>query len=333
MRLLVVRRGHAPYECALTTLPTVLSAGDLLVLNDAATLPASLSTRTADGPLELRLLPHDGRDETHWQALVMGAGDWRQDTNHRGPPPAVRVGQVLGFGPLHAKIVGIHSDGRLVSIRFREHGSAFWTGLYEAGRPVQYSHQAGALPLEAFQTVYGTRPWAAEMPSAGRALTWDILHRLESAGVAVRTLTHGAGLSALGDPQLDAMLPLREAYELPRATVTAIETTHDAGGRVIAVGTTVVRALEGNHARHGRLHPGPGDTDLVLAPTTRLKVVDGILTGMHDPSESHYRLLGAFLDDETLELAWRLARERGFRSHEFGDVELIVRRRAQDLAA
>jgi S-adenosylmethionine:tRNA ribosyltransferase-isomerase len=212
---------------------------------------------------------------------------------------------------------------RLLRLSFEPRGDDLWAALYRAGRPVQYSHLTSELPLWAVQTVYAARPWAFEMPSAGRPLSWEILLALRARGVRWASLTHAAGLSATGDPAIDAALPLPERYEIPAATVAAVNTTRAQGGRVLAVGTTVVRALEGAAAA-GELRPGPGTTDLRLTPSYMARVVDGILSGLHAPSESHFDLLGAFVPPRLLEEAWRHAESRGFRSHELGDALLAL---------
>jgi S-adenosylmethionine:tRNA ribosyltransferase-isomerase len=140
-------------------------------------------------------------------------------------------------------------------------------------------------------------------------------------GVGLAALTHAAGLSATGDPRLDEALPLAERYELPVATVAAVAEAP----RVIAVGTTVARALEGCAAAHGgRLVPGPGETDLLLDERHVLRVADGILTGVHEPGTSHHRLLGAFASAAILGRAAEEAERSGYLSHEFGDATLIL---------
>jgi S-adenosylmethionine:tRNA ribosyltransferase-isomerase len=159
------------------------------------------------------------------------------------------------------------------------------------------------------------------MPSAGRALRWPTLSALMGRGVAVASLTHAAGLSATGDAALDAALPLPERYEIPEATVAAVRQAR----RVIAVGTTVVRALEGSaRANRGALKPGPGETDLVIGPNTSLAVVDGILSGMHEPDSSHFQLLSAFAPTELLREAATHAEEVGYLVHELGDSTLVL---------
>lgn len=334
----------------LSELPRFVAPGDLLVLNDAATLPASLRGWAADGrELELRLLgagpPHGG--EEVWSAVLLGAGDWRTATEHRPAPPPVQAGDRLSFAPrsamaasaspptLEAEVVQVSpQNARLLQVRFAQRGAAFLAALYALGRPIQYSYLKDELPLWSVQTVYSGRPWAAEMPSAGWSLSWQTLLALRARGVELAWLTHAAGISSSGDAELDALLPLPEQYELPALTIAAIERARRRGGRIIAVGTTVVRALEGaeRSARQageprGTLRAGRGSTSLRLDPQTQLAIVDGLLTGMHGPGESHFSLLSAFAPPERLLLAWQQASQAGFLCHEFGDVCLLFARR------
>ena len=333
-------------------LPRYLQAGDLLVLNDAATLPASLSGVTANGqPIELRLLgaPQPGISaEQVWQAALLGAGDWRTATEHRPPPPTLQPGDRLYFGQaagasqapstplLEAEVVQVAATtSRLIDVRFFQRGAAFLQALYALGKPIQYSYLKDELRLWSVQTVYSARPWAAEMPSAGFPLSWQILLALRQRGVELAWLTHAAGISSSGDPALDRLLPLPERYDLPAITVAAIERARRRGGRIIAVGTTVVRALEGaeRSARQeggaiGTLRPGSGVTSLLLNEHTQLAVVDGLLTGMHGPGESHFHLLSAFASKARLAAAWERAGGEGYLCHEFGDLCLLWSSRA-----
>ena len=199
-----------------------------------------------------------------------------------------------------------------------------WAGIYAYGHPIQYSYLNAGLSLWSVQTAYASRPWAAEMPSAGYPLNWGTLIELKRRGVAIARLTHAAGLSSIGDASLDAQLPFPERYDIPASTIGAIDQTHRQGGRVIAVGTTVVRALEGSFVLNQRLTAGEGMTSLIVDESFHLKVVDGILTGMHDPGQSHFGLLRAFVDDAHLRRAWDHANEAGYLCHEFGDLCLIL---------
>lgn len=307
-----------------TDLPALLVPGDLLVVNDAATLPASLRGSTDDGqPIEARLLA--AHADGSFTAALFGAGDWRQRTEDRPPPPPLAPGTRLCFTTLAARVTAkSERSPRLATLTFDLQGAALWPALYRAARPVQYSYLTQPLPLSAVQTVYAARPWAFEMPSAGRPLSWEILLALRARGVRWTAVTHAAGLSATGDAALDAALPLPERFDIPAATVAAIAATRRRGGRVVAVGTTVVRALEGAIAAAGELRAGEGETDLRLGPGYRPRLVDGLLSGVHEPGESHFALLGAFAPAPLLARAAHRAATQGYRAHELGDAMLVL---------
>ncbi len=332
VRLVVIDRASDDIAVApFASLAARLRAGDLVIVNDAATLPASLRGRTPEGAeLELRLsAPVDGN---RLHGVLLGEGDHRTRTEDRPPPPAVRVGDRLAIGHLHADVIAM--SGRRVELIARETDDALWQALYASGKPVQYAHRAELLPLWAVQTAYAARPWAAEMPSAGRPLTWDVLLGLRRAGIGIATLTHAAGLSSTGDDELDHALPWPERYEIPRKTVDAIADTKARGGRVLAVGTTVVRALE-SAALAGELEAGDGIplrplvagsgvATLCLDPTYEPRIVDGLVSGLHAPGESHFELLSAFAPRERLVRAIELAAAAGLSAHELGDACLIL---------
>jgi S-adenosylmethionine:tRNA ribosyltransferase-isomerase len=297
----------------LGTLDEALTAGDVVVVNDAATLPASLRGATAAGdPIELRLATPP---EIGW-AIVMGAGDWRTDTDHRPAPPILAVGDTLRFATLDARVVAVSAQSsRLVQVRFDREGAPLWHALYAIGEPIRYRYLDRAWPLERFQNVYAGRPWAAEMPSAGRALDHRTILALRKKGVGVHTLTHAAGLSATGEAALDRLLPLPERYEVPETTFRALSHAR----RVVAVGTSVVRAVES--AARG---PLSGVTSLRIGPDTELLAVDGILTNLHGPGQSHFELLESFADHAFLTEAWETADRLGLQEHEFGDEMLVL---------
>ncbi|MCA9692904.1 MAG: S-adenosylmethionine:tRNA ribosyltransferase-isomerase [Myxococcales bacterium] len=327
-RLLVIERGSGRrLDAAFADLERLLEAGDLVIVNDAATLPASLPA-TLPGALaptdalELRIVSVLG---ARLQVVLMGAGDWRTPTERRPPPPYLPVGTAIEIAGVAATITALDlRSPRLATLEFAG-GEVPWATLYAVGRPIQYAYHAEALALSQVQTAFATRPWAVEMPSAGRPLTWRMLLALRRRGVALATVTHAAGLSSTGDPLIDAALPLPERYELPAATIAAITRTKAAGGRVIAVGTTVVRAIEGAAlAGGGVLRPGAGETDLVIGPSFSPRLIDGLLSGVHGPDESHYRLLAAFARQDILADAWEHAKAAGYRNHEFGDACLLL---------
>jgi S-adenosylmethionine:tRNA ribosyltransferase-isomerase len=331
MRLLALDTAHGRWtDGSIGDLPRHLQRGDLLVLNDAATLPASLPARTAAGEvIELRLATQEGAD--FW-AVAFGAGGWRQRTEDREAPPAIAAGSTVFVGrseagsaadDLRAEVRAVSPlSPRLLRLRFAAGADELWPALYRHGRPVQYSYLAEPLALWDVQTPYHARPWAMEMPSAGRGLTLPRLDALRRAGVGLAALTHAASLSSTGDPALDAALPLPERYEVPPATVRAVERTRAAGGAVVAVGTTVVRALE-SAAAGGTLRAGTGTATLRIGPGFRPRVVDGLLTGVHDDGSSHLELLKAFAPVPLLERALRHAQEAGYLGHEFGDALLV----------
>ena len=332
-RLLVVdsagRISHRPRSA----LADALAPGDLVVANDAATWPASLAgVHVATGaPLEVRLAGRRSLaadDVRTFAAVVFGAGDHRTPTEQRPSPPALAAGDVVALGPLRASVVRALGHPRLVELRFAGDLEAIRAGIARHGRPVQYAHLQEPLALWDVWTRIAALPAAFEPPSAGFVLDWRLLDRLAARGVGFATLTHAAGLSSTGDAALDARLPLDEPYLVPAATVAAIAAARRRGGRIVALGTTVARALEHAGGRPGGLRAGAGVADNRLGPTTRLAVVDAIVSGTHEPGTSHHALLGAFVSAATLARVDTALEACGYRTHEFGDSVLIVRGRA-----
>jgi S-adenosylmethionine:tRNA ribosyltransferase-isomerase len=314
-------RARSVADRRISELPSLLRAGDLLVVNDAATLPASLRLTSHDA--ELRLLARE-RDGTFY-AVAFGAGDLRTRTEDRPAPPSFSRGCVLAFGELRASVVAVDpEEPRLLRVRFDRDGRELFQALYRAGRVVQYAYVERPLELWDVQNRYASRPWAFEPPSAGRPLTFGLLGELRARGVALAAVTHAAGLSSTGSVSLDRRLPVPELSDIPEATVRAIEATKTRGGRVVAVGTTVVRALEGRAIATPRLSAGRNETSLVIAPGFSLRIVDGLLTGLHEPSTSHFALLEAFAERSVLVPALEHAARAGYLEHEFGDSCLVL---------
>lgn len=302
-------------------LPQLVGPGDALVLNDAATLPASLRV---DPELELRLVSADA--DGSFQAIAFGAGDFRQPTETRGAPRLLYEGERLRFSDeLAARVLGFDpAQPRLVKLRFETSGAAFWSALYRHAKPIQYAYAQQPYALWDVQNVYAARPWAFELPSAGRPLTFETLFALEHRGAAVLHLTHAAGISSTGDADLDSRLPLPERYEIGAGTAAAIARCQAEQGRVIAVGTSVVRALEAQAQSSGGVAAGGGVTALRLNARYRPRVVDGLLSGIHEPGTSHFELLEAFAPRALLERAVDHAGRTGYVSHELGDSCLIL---------
>jgi S-adenosylmethionine:tRNA ribosyltransferase-isomerase len=305
-RLLVIDPdADALADARFNDLPRFIRPGDVIVLNDAATLPGSLFATLRGEPVELRFLSVEPP-----RAVLFGAGDHRTRTEHRAPPPPVSVGDRIDA----FDVIGV--NGRLLDLA----GDAV-SVLYARGRPIQYAHVREPLPLYAVQTLYASRPWAAEMPSAGRPIRAETLHSLERAGAKIVTLTEAAGVSATGDPAIDDALPLPERYAISAETARAVREAT----RVIAVGTSVTRALEGCYATFGEVREIDAITSLRIDENHALQVVDALLTGMHEQGTSHYDLMQALAGPDLLTRGDRHATEQDYLAHEFGDATLIMR--------
>ncbi len=310
-------------------LATLFGSNDLIVANDAAVLPASLTgSHVPSGkPLEVRLAgwPQDGRPGMRFVALAFGAGDHRIPTEDRWPPPSLQPGDRLELGPLSAFIERLAGHPRLPIIRFGGDMDSVWAGFASHGRPVQYAHVPEPLALWDVWTNLAARPVAFEPPSAGLPLTWRMLSEWRRRGAELVTLTHAAGLSSTGDPALDRKLPFDEPFSVPKRTAAAVNRAKARGRRIVAIGTTVVRALESARSSDETISSGSGIARGRIGPSTKLRVVDAMLTGMHQPGESHYQLLGAFAGPRMLARVSCNAEACGYRTHEFGDSMLIER--------
>ena len=202
---------------------------------------------------------------------------------------------MLLLGPLRATVEEVLDHPRLVSLLFSGSPDEVWAGLAHHGKPIQYSHMQTSLELWDVWTRIAGAPVAFEPPSAGFVLDWQILSAIREHQATFATITHAAGISSTGDEDLDRLLPFDEPYRIPAATAKAVAVARERGGRVIAVGTTVVRALEDAATEDGQLRAGEGIATRQIGPTTRLRVVDAILSGTHERGTSHYELLRAFL--------------------------------------
>jgi S-adenosylmethionine:tRNA ribosyltransferase-isomerase len=301
----------------------LLRPGDVVIANDAATLPASLSGRhiPSGSRIEVRLAGRDSLDEIrHFSAVVFGEGDFRMRTEDRPQPPVLNPGDLLELGPLRATVTRLLDHPRFVALEFAGSPRKIWEGLARHGRPIQYSHVPSPLTLWDTWTPIAGPPVAFEPPSAGFVLDWKMLAAMAARKIRFATITHAAGISSTGDAELDALLPFDEPYRIPQSTALMIQQAQVRGGRVIAIGTTVVRALE--HAAavfDGVVPAGERLATQRIGASSRLRIVDAILTGTHERGGSHYELLRAFADDETLGRIDRELNARDYRTHEFGD--------------
>src|SRR5689334_6392907 len=328
-KLLVIDEKHNLIHVPRSAFVNFLRADDLVIANDAATLPASLGGfhQPTGKPIEVRLAARpslDPDDVNCFSAVIFGEGDFHMRTEDRPLPPSLHAGDTLVLGPLHATVEKLLGHPRLVSLRFTGSADEVWSGLASHGKPFQYSHLQSSLELWDVWTRIAGPPVAFEPPSAGFVLDWHVLSAIREHNARFATITHAAGISSTGDDDLDRLLPFDEPYHIPTSTAKAVELTRQRGGRVIAVGTTVVRALEAAATDDGHLRSGDGVATGRIGPSTHLKVVDAILSGTHERGTSHYELLRAFLEDSTLERATAELDARGYRTHEFGDSVLIL---------
>lgn len=325
VRLMVsYRQGDRLLHARFRDLIEFLREGDVLVINTSGTLPAALPASRDDGS-EFRLHLSTRLPGDLWSVELR-----QLEGGATKPFFGARAGEVLalpGGATVHL-LAPYRMEGHPPSRRLWIAAFSFphpytlnpLPYLLEHGKPIRYGYVAEEWPLEFYQTVYATEPGSAEMPSAGRAFTPEILTRLLARGVLVVPLLLHTGVASLesGEP------PYEEFYRVPPLTAQAVSQARAEGRRVVAVGTTVVRALETAADALGRVHPGEGWTSLVITPQRGVRVVDGILTGWHEPKATHLAMLEAIAGRRHLELAYRAALEHRYLWHEFGDLHLIL---------
>ncbi len=287
-------------------LPAVLSANDLVVVNVSATLPAALPATRADGS-EIALHLSTRLGEESW---VVEA---RKTAMTAGERLALPAGGTCTF------LEPYRGSWRLWRARVDLPEPVF-AYLQRWGKPIAYPYVRQQWPLEMYQTVYAGRPGSAEMPSAGRAFSADVIRALSRKGVAMTPIVLHTGVSS---PEKDEP-PYAEWYEVSQGTVDAIRDVRASGGRVIAIGTTVVRALESSVNASGELIASSGWTDLVITADRRLRFVDGLLTGFHEPKASHLAMLEALAGRAHVRKTYAAALEARYLWHEFGDLHLIL---------
>jgi S-adenosylmethionine:tRNA ribosyltransferase-isomerase len=316
VRLMIARRAEGTIEHAcFRDLPEFLADGDVLVVNNSATVPAAIRARAGGEEFELRFAgPAPGMTGGDWWVVEL-----RSDGGLR-PHLTARGGERLELpGGATVSIVAPHAGGRrlwLARIRTAEPVAEY---LWRYGHPVRYGYVADAWPLEAYQTVYGIEPGSAEMPSAARPFTGDLVAELVARGVHLAPITLHTGLSS---PERDEA-PHAERFAVPEATARLVNAVRGWDGRVIAVGTTVVRALETVATPDGAV-AGRGWTNAVITPERGVTSIDGLLTGWHEPEASHLLMLETIAGAELLERSYAAALERGYLWHEFGDSHLIL---------
>lgn len=330
VRMLVATPDGVSHRRA-TDLPDVLRPGDLLVLNDSRTMPASLDATTLDGePIEVHLstvVPESGI--TPAAALAAQSAEWvvelRTPGEHGSQASYVDrsgvVAQLPAGGTL--RVQGSHPAGRTSARLWQATVSTprqLESYLAAFGQPIRYGYVRKPWPMSAYRTVFGKASGSAEMPSAARPFTWRLLRRLAERGIQVETITLHCGVSSLesGDP------PYAEWFSVSERTAREIELARRDGRRVIAVGTTVVRALE-SAVRMGKVTSRTGWTDLVVTPERGVSTVDGMISGWHEADASHLQMLEAVAGRRALTDSYQEALWAGYLWHEFGDIHLMLR--------
>ena len=317
VRMLVASRETGELsDTTFRSLPDRVRPGDVLVVNTSATVPAAVGT--ADGRIVHFSTEVPDENGTGWVVEVRkpcGAGSLPDDTTRSGDRVRLDGGGALDLvdrfpvdGPPRLWVAEPHLPDPVLRYLARH------------GRPIRYGCTELRWPIAAYQTAFGKDPGSAEMPSASRGFTPELVTRLVTNGVGILPITLHTGVSS----QEAHEPPYPEWYRVPSTTAERVNAAHDTGHAVIAVGTTVTRALESVASTDGRAGAGEGWTDVVVTPARGVRVVDGLLTGWHEPEASHLQLLEAVAGRELLDRSYDTALELGYRWHEFGDLHLIA---------
>ena len=315
VRLLVSAGDDDPLDARFRDLPSVLEAGDLLVVNTSATIPAAFDGCLPDGePIVVHLsgsLPGD-----LWLTEIRRPHDGATVPMHVAH--AVDVALLAG-GTVH--LLAPFAGSERLWLATLDVGGDVLTYALAHGRPIRYHHVHRDWPLSTYESVFAREPGSAEMPSASRPFTHAVVTDLVTRGVLVTPLLLHTGVSSLEGGEA----PYPERYRVPATTAVNINAVRKGRGRVVAVGTTVVRALATVTDERGTVHPGEGWTEVVVSPDRPVRSVDGLVTGWHEPESSHLMMLEAFASADVLSRAYAAALDLGYLWHEFGDSHLILR--------
>jgi len=315
VRLLVTTpAGHE--HATFADLPRFLSAGDLLVANESATLAASLEARGPSGTYTLDL------STRYAEGLWLAEPRW--DPAHPGPMP-IEAGAEARVGDATVRYVAPYPG--IPRLWFITADRPLEPILEHAGVPIHYGYVPKIWPLEAYQSLFSRVPGSVEMPSAARPITPRIREALEGAGIRFASVLLHSGVSSLEieTDKVEEQAVYPEPFQVSQATADLVNRTREGGHRVVAIGTTVVRALESSWTPDGVRARG-GFTRLFVHPGNPVRSVDGLLTGFHDPVTSHLAMLAALIGLPRVMEAYRAAIGNGYRWHEFGDSHLILRK-------
>lgn len=306
-----------------TDIPQVLSPRDLLVVNNSGTLPAALTGILADGKTVALHVSSAEPDDRGAYLVELRRPDEDGGAAQYYPPaesPA-RSGLVISLPGRAAARLTEQFTARLWYARLRlPRGLSLVAYLSWYGKAIRYGYVDRDWPIGAYQTVFATEPGSSEMPSAARPFTTAVVREIEHRGTRIAPITLHTGVAS---PEAHEA-PYSERFKVPAETAKLVEETRHDGGRVIAVGTTVVRALESALDTKGRMRAADGWTDLVITPERGMRAVDGLLTGWHEPRASHLLMLEAVAGRPLLDLCYAGAIKGGYLWHEFGDVNLLL---------
>lgn len=330
VRLLVTDAAHGARHARFHALPDILAPGDLLVLNDSKTYPAALTAVRQSGESIALHFAHrePSTDEDVGRTAPISAFGGLVLAGSPGGVPAADERVTLPGGG-RARFLGLHRGSRRMWITRLQLPLPYFEYFARYGRPIAYSHVTKALPMAAFQTTFARALGSSEMPSAGRPFTARMIDRLVARGVEIAMVTLHAGVSSAERDEL----PLEEWREVPLDCVVAVRRALRRGSRVVAVGTTVVRALESSLDRHGRIVASRGWTALHITPDRPMRVVSGLVSGLHEPTSTHLAILESIAGCDHIEHAYHAALANRYLWHEFGDSHLILPGRRPDGSA
>jgi S-adenosylmethionine:tRNA ribosyltransferase-isomerase len=318
VRLMVATRSSADIvHTRFRKLPDHLSPGDLLVINTSATLPAALAATIGGATaIEVRFAtraPEPAGADVFVVELRSAGGEV--------PLAAGRAGlEIVLAGGARLRLTAPYAGSTRLWLAHAQGAGPMHRYLARHGRPIRYGYVPARWPLSTYQNAYATVPGSAEMASAGRPFTPELITRLVAAGILIAPLLLHTGVSS---PERHEP-PYPEQYGVPAETARLVNAVRAWGGRVIAVGTTVVRALETVATPGGTVRPGTGWTDLVISAARGLRAVDGLLTGWHEPQASHLQMLEALAGEMFIQQCYTSAVEQRYLWHEFGDSHLIL---------
>lgn len=317
----------------LNNIDSYFDKGDVIVVNQSGTIPGSMQGKImrTNEDIEIRLAGWIGKKFTNgynWIAVTFGAGDWHLKTEEREEIDNLIIGDIIIFenGLFITVREIIVKPAKFIKIQFQTDipSEELWNKIYEIGKPIQYSYLEETLSIWDQQTLFSGPPISLEPPSASFQFSWELINKLIDKGVIIVPILHSAGISSTGNKEVDSYLPLPERYEINKDAADIIQKAKIEGRKIVAIGTSVVRALEANASQNnGNTTPANDITNFVISENYKPQVVTGIISGMHVPEESHMKIMLAFTNEKLLLDGYTLAIEDEYLWHEYGDLTLV----------